>query len=186
MSSTNRGGQRHADDWYATPAWCTQAILPHLRLRDVVLDPFCGDGAILREIVGPPDSSKFYDVRGFELDSGRADDAMNYGNVVCRDAFSLDPWRVKGQTVLTNPPFSLAMESVMRALDEVGPDGETAFLLRLAFLASAKRADFHRSRPSDIYVMSRRPSFTSDGRSDSADYAWFVWGPGRGGKWQVL
>jgi hypothetical protein len=28
-----------------------------------------------------------------------------------------------------------------------------------------------------------RPSFTPDGKTDSAAYAWLVWGPGRGGRW---
>jgi hypothetical protein len=189
MSSTNRGGQRHNDDFYATPAWCTLAILPHLVvMRDgPVLDPFCGDGAILRAVVGSG-RSELDGVRGIEIDGDRAKSAKPWvGWIACRDAFSPDhSWCITGQTVLTNPPYSLAEKAVRRALYEVGPDGEVAFLLRLAFLASAKRADLHRMHPSDVYVLSRRPSFTYDGKTDSTDYAWFVWGPGRGGRWSIL
>jgi hypothetical protein len=92
----------------------------------------------------------------------------------------------------------------------------TALLLRLAVVASQKRATFWQAHPADIYVLSKRPSFAvflkcpkrlacqwtavlypDDPRptvcpkcgeklkvttSDSADYAWFVWGPGRGGQ----
>lgn len=57
MSVTGHGAKtghvRHADDFYATPAWCTRAILEVLgrTMRstfcdtDAVMDPCCGDGA---------------------------------------------------------------------------------------------------------------------------------------------
>ena len=45
MSATNRSNVRVASDFYATPAWCTRAILPHLPVTSV-LDPCAGDGAI--------------------------------------------------------------------------------------------------------------------------------------------
>lgn len=32
MSATNRGATRHADDFYATPAWCVRALLATVRL----------------------------------------------------------------------------------------------------------------------------------------------------------
>jgi hypothetical protein len=41
------------------------------------------------------------------------------------------------------------------------------------------------------HVLPRRPSFYSrpegrTGSTDSSAYGWFVWGPGRGGRWQIL
>lgn len=49
MTATGRSDVRHPDDFYRTPAWLTRAVLPHLDLpaHSHVLDPACGDGAIL-------------------------------------------------------------------------------------------------------------------------------------------
>ena len=52
------------------------------------------------------------------------------------------------------------------------------------FIGQDRRA-FHDAHPADLYVLSRRPSFIGTG-SDTAAYAWWVWGPGRGGRYQVL
>ena len=76
--------------------------------------------------------------------------------------------------MIGNPPYSLAMEFIDRAM-KVYPSASVAFLLRLNFAASAGRARFMReSRPS-VYVLPNRPSFTASGKTDSIEYAWFVW-----------
>jgi len=50
-------------------------------------------------------------------------------------------------------------------------------LLRLNFLASRKRHGWwNLHRPSALFVLSQRPSFTEDGQTDATDYAWFYWG----------
>ena len=41
------------------------------------------------------------------------------------------------------------------------------------------RADFWRANPAKVvYVLSQRPSFTTDGGTDSTEYALFVWEKG--------
>lgn len=81
--------------------------------------------------------------------------------------------------VVGNPPYGLALEFVRRSLDIVRDGGTVAFLLRLAFLSSAKRkAFFVENPPKNVYVLSKRPSFTKDGRTDGADYAFIVWEKG--------
>ncbi len=51
MSSTNRGAQRHPDDWYRTPAWAVAALIPELHFETAtprtVLDP-CGEMITIR------------------------------------------------------------------------------------------------------------------------------------------
>lgn len=183
MSATGRsaasetGHVRHADDFYSTPAWCTRAILPWLKLSERMLDPCAGSGAILRV------ASEFWGSRcfGIEIDPQRAIDSGSS----CADA--LDPKTFWGEcTVVTNPPYALAMQFVLRALLNAHGAHEVAMLLRLNWLASQKRADFHRAHQADVYVLPKRPSFTPDGKTDATEYAWFVWGPGRGGRWSVL
>jgi hypothetical protein len=92
------------------------------------------------------------------------------------------------ELVVMNPPFSLAQEFVERChlhIDPKGHVGTIAVLLRLAFLASAKRREFRAKHPFDLYPLASRPSFTGGG-TDSADYAWYLFGTGHGGRFQVL
>jgi hypothetical protein len=184
MSSTNRGAERSAGDFYRTPEWVIRAILPHLPASDRVLDPCCGDGAILevlRERLG------ITHISGIELDAPRAELARQrlYLSqwLSTLDALAIE-WSCP-YLVVMNPPYRHAEQFVRKALAEVAPGGSVFALLRVGFMGSLKRADLWRDHPADVYVLPRRPSFTG-GRTDSCDYAWFAWGPGRGGRWSRL
>jgi hypothetical protein len=174
MSATGRGAQRQADDFYATPAWATRAILPHLvdgpDTVSLVLDPCAGRGAILGVLGewalerGAPGRRLYY---GLVLDAERTAAARGAGLVVeTRDALALKSWAgsccgPRPTLIITNPPYSLAMQLVVRALSEVTPGGTVAMLLRLNWLASKGRAGFHKKHPSDVYVLDRRPEFVA-------------------------
>jgi hypothetical protein len=182
MSATGRnlvGRERLPDDFYQTPAWCVRAILPHLTGVSAVLDPCCGNGAILDVVA---DEWKCI-TTGIELDPVR-----EVNHLATRgDALRM---RWPEATVITNPPYSLAFEFVCKSIftDDDPPlvsRRESAFLLRLNWLGSMKRYAFHRIMPADLYVLPRRPSFAHGG-TDATEYAWFVWGPHRGGRWQIL
>lgn len=182
MSATGRSDVRRPDDFYRTPAWCVRAIVRHIEIPEgaTVLDPSCGDGAILDVIqcLRP-------DVRtvGIELDRERADGARKrHGVIGGADALELPDSQWAADVIVMNPPFSLAREFVERA---IGCADVTICLLRLSWMAGQKRATFWRANPADVFVLPRRPSFTGKG-TDACDYAWFVWGPGRGGRWRVL
>lgn len=170
MSVTGHNPVRRADDFYATPSWCTRAILKHLPSFKVALDPCAGDGAIVKELRTV--YGRLVRVEGIELDRERA----TVADAEHRDALLSEPWP-RADLVITNPPYSLAMEFVERALAEVVPGGTLAMLLRLGWLSSQKRATFLREHTPSVYVLPRRPSFTGLG-TDSADYAWMVWRTG--------
>jgi hypothetical protein len=186
MSATGRnvaGHERNVDDFYETPGWATRAILPHLNRTYWTIDPFAGRGAILRELVGEW-GSRF----GFENSLEVVGDPANpAAGIVFRDSLSSEPWFTKDEPVcvITNPPYGRALECVQRAILETRGVTDCAFLLRLAFLESKKRQDFHKAHPCDLFVLPRRPSF-AHGKTDSAAYAWFVWGPRRGNRWHIL
>lgn len=184
MSSTNRGSKRVANDFYETPSWCVEAIMPHLPLGGSVLDPCAGKGAILRACADRFDCRMAIEInKDFEHELSVL--VANEFDLTIDNATSLNFWP-KCDVVLMNPPFSKAEPFVRMALGEQAQyQGITCALLRLSFLASAKRRDFMRANPPDVYVLSKRPSFNGLG-TDSCDYAWLVWGPGRGGRWWVL
>lgn len=187
--SAGTGHTRHPDDFYATEAWVTRSILPHLDLTGSILEPSAGDGAIVRVLLeaGVPAER----LRAVEIDASRA--AQVPCLTQCEDFLKLrvihhDGWQP--DLIIGNPPFSLAMEFVEHALSlakkDDGERGTVCFLLRLAFVESAKRAAFHRAYPADLFVLPTRPSFTPDGKTDSAAYAWFRWSQTSAGRWSIL
>lgn len=185
MTSALPEDKRRALDDYPTPEWAIDAVLPfvlpRLGLDALVLEPACGAGGVFRRLAAH--GVKPSDMRGIEIHPERAEQSRaSCAAVTCADA--LDPltaWPA-ADLIISNPPFRQAEAFCTRALTEVRDGGAVAMLLRLAFLESAERFPFHSLYPVDgLYVFSSRPSFTANGKTDSAAYAWFVWGFGHRG-----
>ena len=168
MSATGRRPKRIELDFYETPAWLVEAILPHVVTPETrsVIDPCCGTGAIL-DVLRASTGCELY---GIEVEPGRWHEAQAKGHrVMCENALFV-PW-FGADVCLMNPPYMLAERFVEESLKRTSV---TAALLRLNFLASQHRATFLRANPCEVYVSPRRPSFR-DGKTDATDYAWFVW-----------
>lgn len=178
---------RNEGDFYATPKWVTQALLSRVAIGyPTVCDPCCGSGAILRELSARVDST--VDVVGVELSDERhtaifsrneARCVMDNVHAYCADWFTFNLFSTnlgfteKDTAIVMNPPFCLAAEFVT---DCVLRFPFVAALLRLNFLASQGRRELIGLRPPQrLLVLSKRPSFTEDGKTDASDYAWFVW-----------
>lgn len=183
MTATRKPRSARGLDHYATPAWCVEVLLPHLP-RGPVLDPCAGEGAILDAVRdGWGDVPCF----GIEADEGRAATLREKGySCIHWDGLTTD-WPPEYPLVIMNPPYLLAEAFVRHALEHAAAvgGGTVAALLRLAFLEGQARSSFHRDHPADVLALSRRPSFTGGG-TDATAYAWFIWAPGRGGRWRVL
>jgi hypothetical protein len=178
MSSTNRGAVRKPQDFYETPEWLTEAIMPYLRQwwygsdgsYRRILEPASGNGAIVRVV------ERWFPEA--HIDAGDIQNGQDFLAYEYSGPYDL---------IITNPPYSLAMEFVQRAFTYHNSQvphgllsmdrGLVAMLLRLNFLGSQERAPWFRqfgNTPS-VYVTPKRPDFTGDG-GDSTEYAWFVWG----------
>ena len=176
VSSTNRGAGRVTLDAYYTPdavaRACVATIAADVR-GATVLEPHAGGGAFVRALLEAGADTVASDINPEA--PALVDELGTYG-LHARDFIADgETWPDVGW-VAGNPPFNEAEAHVRRALDlsTVG----VAFLLRLAFLESAKRADFWREHPpAEVHVFTNRPSFTCGG-TDSAAYAWFVWRAG--------
>lgn len=170
-------------DFYPTPAWATELALDRLedlrwlRRGDTVIDPACGDGAILEVC-----RERGMHTLGAELDPGRAA-ATRAKGLRCVDGCGLEVLRAGWSAVVMNPPYSHSSEFVRAALEARPARGLVAALLRLTWLEPVRsRADLLAQRP-DVWPLPRRPRFV-DGRNDNVTSAWFVW-PGEG-RWSVL
>jgi hypothetical protein len=159
MSATNRGAIRRPQDLYPTPAAPIDSLLGVLNYSGTwwrFHEPCKGTGAIYDRVIG---GRKTYD----EISEGK--DYL--ANVYPRHNFDM---------IITNPPFSLALEFLQKSLHEAIT---VCYLLRLNFLGSQKRRPFWQAnRPSHVLVLANRPCFTSDGKTDSIEYAWFCWDRG--------
>lgn len=174
-------GGRESHDHYPTPRWCTLALLRFggltLPAEPMILDPACGEGAILSVV---KEELRESSTRGIELDEGRVQAAVERRlEVIQGDGLALD-WD-EPDLVIGNPPYSLASEFAWKAAEwaAASPGRTAALLLRLSFLepASGRAVLFEHHRP-DVLILPRRPAF--DGRgTDNITSAWFVW-PGTG------
>jgi hypothetical protein len=159
MSATNRGSIRSAYDRYETPDYTIKSLLDNHEIKPgKILECSCGNGNIQRLLP--------YKSIGIDIDG-------NVGPNITGDYLQLE---CKGyNTIISNPPYNMAMEFLKKALDDINIDGEVIFLLRLNFLGSKKRSAFFKEHPpSKIYILSKRPSFNNKG-TDATEYAWFVW-----------
>jgi hypothetical protein len=174
MSSTHRGATRRPADYYPTPQWCTRRLLEALELpAGRWLEPGAGEGHIIRAV---DEARGDVEWTACELRAEcRESLRVLVPEVRCPHDFVEHRAPASGfDVVICNPPFSLACEFVERSL----PLGEwVVMFLRLNFLGSARRNSFFRARMPDVYVVPDRPSFTADGKTDSVEYAWFVWPP---------
>jgi hypothetical protein len=98
-------------DFFPTPPWATRAlfrhVLPALGVEVIVgaWEPACGEGhmaAVIAEFAGS---------------SVIASDIFDYGYGVVPVDFLFDAPRARPGWIITNPPFSLACEFTLRALD---------------------------------------------------------------------
>jgi len=183
---------RRVDDAYMTPPSCVHAIWPKLAPFDTCLDPCAGEGAILKTLQGLALSPVYY---GFEINESRAKACADIG-IGCRHVDALEtnwtsiPGTGIADLIITNPPYTLAMEFLEKALASNAK--QVCFLLRLNFLGSQRRAQFWKTHSCDVYVLPKRPSFTGKG-TDACEYAFFLFdlahknGCHRGiGHWEIL
>lgn len=171
---------REEADFYETPTWVTEAIIPHVRAAIEgtpsprrLWEPACGNGAISRVLnvqgVGAQVCSS--DLHQRDWDGMQQYDFLTRKQEWHRS--QIGQW----SCIITNPPYALAERFIERASQYLTEDGCLFLLLRLGILGAQARAEFWRRHPpKHLYITPQRPKFREDGKSDSAEYAWLAWG----------
>jgi hypothetical protein len=182
---------RDPKDFYPTPEEATYPILSELISNGAadgwyeILDLGSGDGrlgASAKAAAEFADPGMERTASGVELDDDMGDrslgmlDCVHYGDLRNMDG---DLWP-DPDLVISNPPFTLALEFLEFALNYHRLEfafADVLFLLPVGYMGSQKRHAFWKANPPDaMRVFSKRLSFTGDGKTANADYAWFYWG----------
>ena len=174
--------KRDAFDRYYTPAALARELVGVLSVPgrvDTIIEPSVGSGAFAAAC-----RARWPDALILGVDVDPAVSLARLDGVV--DDLILGDWPLTALSLLgegaapiaidlvvSNPPYRHAERHVGVAL---AAGRNVAMLLRLGFLAGQKRGVFWREHPpSEVFVLSKRPSFTADGRTDGSEYGWFVW-----------
>lgn len=184
MSQRGSGYKRQDHDNYATPAWVTHALLPHIPERiKTVWEPAAGEGAMANVL------------RDHGLVTIPTDIRPGNGMPTAPQSVDfLDESAVfHAPGIITNPPFHLAQQFIERALELTHRQG--------GFVAMLLRADFdHAKRRKHIFaegpfakrlVLTRRivwfvdPLTGKPKASPSVNHAWFIWDHAHYGAAQV-
>lgn len=175
------GCVRDALDRYYTPPGVARACVDALELESApqrTLEPSIGCGAFARAALERWPDTELWGVdldpaaAGLQLPDRRRRIVGDWPSVA--SSFSSHK-QACPDLVIGNPPYRDA-ESHVRAAIGTGAQA-VAFLLRLGFLAGRARGAglWAEHPPAEVHVLVGRPSFSANGRTDSQEYALFVW-----------
>lgn len=162
MSQRDSGYERKERDLYETPAWVTEALLPHLPDHQLeIWEPACGPGKMVRAL-----RAAGHEVKGTDIDRGE-------------DFLAIGPGWDNFDAIITNPPYELATEFIDRALMQMSHTyGLVAMLLRTDFDHAKTRSRLFSdcSAFAKKVVLTKRIKWFEDSKGQpSFNHAWFIW-----------
>lgn len=171
-ASNHVADKRAANDYYATDPRAVEMLLQMETFAPVIWEPACGEGHI----------SKVLQAHGYEVIST---------DLIYRGFGDPEPLNFLEETldgfegdIITNPPYSVGLQFVERALESVRPGGKVAMFLKVQFLEGKRRGEFFKkSPPRSVYISRSRLACYKNGdlttNPESAiAYAWYVWEKG--------
>jgi hypothetical protein len=178
------GYERVEHDWYSTPEWVTDAIVPEIMERlcvaragvsdpDTIWEPACGDGRMAKQILRACGN-------GIKV---KATDLVDRGYGRVRDFLTvqrLSDIDVDVRGIVTNPPYGkLAIDFADHALALMKPvKGFVALLLRNEWDSAKDRQRLFGDNDAFAkkIVLTSRPRWI-EGTTGSPrhNFSWFVW-----------
>lgn len=175
-ASNHTLNERQSEDYYATDPVAIDRLKQVFDIPKNIYECACGRGDLSQRLIDLGHNVTSTDL----IDRG-------YGDKVGVDFLELDKID-KGFSILTNPPYSLSTEFVLKALDLVEDGQYVIMLLRLSFLEGKKRYKqiFSKLQPKYVFVCSERLLCAKNadfegmktGGGSAVSYAWFVWKKG--------
>lgn len=134
MSATNRGSERKAYDFYATPPETVRAFLANfdgISSGDRILEPSAGNGQIVKVLREGGYDNRIDAVELRPEERGALEALAD--NVTIGSFFDYEP-DCGYDVIIGNPPYSLALDFINKSLELLHPGGLLIFLLRTNFL----------------------------------------------------
>ena len=170
MKNDRHALKERGNDLYQTHPVAVHALLKVEQLQEFIWEPACGPGAIVRTLRG-----EGFKVMSTDLVDYASPD-QDFGH---RDFLKETHLPAGTDAILTNPPFKIANQFAVKAL-ELCP--RVYLLLRLAFLESNGRTELLESgHLHNVYVFRNRlPMMHRDGwegkkSTSNMAFAWFCW-----------
>ena len=175
-ASNHVAEDRQEHDYYATDPRAVELLLGVEQFHRYIWEPACGEGHI----------SKALEAAGHKVWST---DLIyrGYGEKYHLDFLAKEFPKFFGD-IITNPPYTNALEFVEKAIETVEEGRKVAMFLKLLFLESKGRKEFFKKHPPrTIYVFSSRIACAKNGdfekyKNAAVCFAWFVWEKGYKGE----
>lgn len=153
------GYQREGRDFYATPAWVTEALLRHIRLRGKVWEPCCGDGAMStvlaaggHEVVSTDIADRGFGTPGVDFLACRTVPAG------CHSIVTNPPYGDTGSQAGQSRSARAMLDFVRHAMGlAASVEGQLALLVRLNWIAGQRATALLSSGPfAAVIVLNNR------------------------------
>lgn len=168
-ASNHATGERAQYDLYCTHPKAVEELLKLEQFSHQIWEPCDGLGHISYTL-----TENGYDVR-------RSDIITRNRDIEQLDFLAYNGTEWNGD-IVTNPPYSCAVDMVRKALSVVSDGRKVAMWLRILFLESKHRQELFREfPPKRIWVSSTRiPCSDREGnfRGSAQGYAWYIWEKG--------
>jgi hypothetical protein len=166
---------RHPQDWYVEPEWCSRRLFAAIEFKGSILDPACGLGRI------PMAAREAGHTEVFAMDIERRTTAIDVE--ICD---WLKPYHRQWDNIVSNPPFGLcsgaAPEFVERCLQRA--KDHVALLLPTKWLHGDQRSRWlEQTTLKYILALTPRPSMPpgpviaagETPGNGTTDFCWFIW-----------
>lgn len=155
-------------DYYATPLKAVSELIRLETFRNPIWEPACGE-----DHIATPLRDAGYTVYSSDI-------VDRIGNEIC-DFLDHDTSLGWHGDIVTNPPFSKALEFATQAVSICDRGAKIALFLRVQFLEGVKRRTFFETHPPiRIWVSSRNLRCAKNGdflsaTGNASTYCWFIW-----------
>lgn len=172
--------ERHPDDWYVEPSWCSERLFAVEPFTGNIVDPACGIGRIV-------DAARRAGLSALGMDKVSRSIACEHESDFLNASLRATEQRV--DNIVSNPPFRHAQRFVARALARA--ERKVAMLLPSTWVHGDERSRWLAGTPlRRVLFITPRPSMPPGPviaagmkpGGGTADFAWYVWHQGFDGK----
>jgi hypothetical protein len=166
-ASSHTEEEREVNDWYSTHPKAVELLCKLEKFEGPILEPFCGDGCISKEL-----EKHGYIVTSTDL----IDRGYGKGGI---DFFTY--WNKWDGNIISNPPYSLALECTENSLNIIPEDKKVAMFLKIQFLEGKERRKFFdKDPPIRVWVATSRLVCAKNSdfekyKSSAVCYCWYIW-----------